>query len=160
MRPTLALAAALVLALQPANGSAFEHPDPGKAQFLSGNEVKALILEDFVRFDPRYVEHREQFGGRLDKLGRRLADIQAAGKDMECRKENYPEAKRLHRYTAEWDHLKTRLDDLERSLDKLDQEFAIHQLPETGLWGVCYEQPFFKIEATPLALIQLANMGE
>src|SRR5262249_42925186 len=86
--------------------------------------------------------------------------LQAAGNEMECSNEIYLEAKWLHRYTADWDSLEKRLDALEKSLRQRDQEFATHQAPETGLWGACYEHAFFKLEATVLALIQLAVIDE
>src|SRR6516165_1237624 len=156
----LAAAMVLCLGIQSAGLLADELPDPGEATLLPGNDVKALVLKDFIQFDSRYVEHREQFGRRLDSLGRQLADLQAAGNQMECSNEIYLEAKWLHRYTAEWDRLEKRLDDLEKSLGQRDQEFATRQAPQTGLWGACYEHAFFKLEATFLALIQLAAMDE
>ena len=49
---------------------------------------------------------------------------------------------------------------LDRSLSQVDQVFATEQSAETGLWGVCYEQPFFKLEATFLALTELQAEGK
>src|SRR5262245_56107519 len=164
MKSTLALVTALFATLyfgsQAADRPAGEFPDPSQAKLLTGSEVKALVQRDFIRFDPNYVEHREWFGRRLDSLGRQLADLQAAGNEMECSNEIYLEAKWLHRYTADWHRLDRRLDDLDKSLGHPDQEFATHQSPESGLWGACYEEPFFKVEATILALIQLVEVGE
>src|SRR5262249_49498188 len=45
-------------------------------------------------------------------------------------------------------------------LDVLDQSNATQQDAQTGLWGPCYERPFFKLEATTLALIELADLDE
>ena len=160
MRPMLALVATLCLGAQATNPCAADLPDPSQIELLTGSEVKALVQRDFIQFDPRYVENREQFGRRLAGLGRRLASLQKAGNEMECSNEIYLEARWLHGYTADWPRLNKRLDDLSESLGQLDQAFATRQSPESGLWGACYEEPFFKIEATLLALIQLAEVGK
>src|SRR5215472_7537693 len=139
---------------------AAELPAPGEAMLISGNDIKTLVVQEFTRFDPHYLDNRERLGNRLDASGRQLAELQAAGNEMECSNEIYLEAKWLRQYTAEWDGLERRLVDLAKSLDQPDQDFATHQSPETGLWGPCYERGFFKLEATILALIELADMGE
>jgi hypothetical protein len=135
-------------------------PDPGKAEFLSGAAAASLIEKDFLQFDPHYLEHREQFGHRLDGLARRISILQASGQQMECSNEIYLEAKWLYHYTADWKALESRLDDLEKSLKQVDQGFATEQSPETGLWGACYQRQFFKLESTSLALIQLEAMDQ
>jgi hypothetical protein len=157
-----ALATALVfyLALTAPGGHAAELSNDGDVKLLSGAEAKALIQTDFIRFDPSYLEHQANFGDRLTRLGKQLGEIQAAGHPMECSNEIYLEAKWLHRYTTYWNELKERLDDLEKSMNDLDQNSATQQSPETGLWGACYHRSFFKVEATMLALIQLESMGE
>jgi hypothetical protein len=133
---------------------------PGHANLLSGDEAKKLVLEDFIRFDPHYPENRERLGNRLDSLGQQLAKLQEAGNQMECSTEIYFEAQWLRHYTADWPRLERRLVDLAKSLDQPDQDFAVHQSSESGLWGACYEETFFKLEATILALVELAEMDE
>ena len=160
MKAMLAFAAVLCFALRSTGPFAAGLPDPADAMLLRGNEVKALVQKDFIRFDPNYLEHHERLGQRLDGLGQRLAGLQAAGNEMECSNEIYLEAKWLYRYTAYWERLEKRLDDLAQSLNRPDQEFATRQSPETGLWGSCYERPFFKLESTALALIHLEALGE
>jgi hypothetical protein len=139
---------------------AAELPHPGQAKRLSGDQAKALILADFIRFDPHYSENRQRLGDRLNGLGQQLAKLQAAGNEMECSNEIYSEAQWLIHYTADWPRLERRLADLAKSLDQPDQDFATHQSSEAGLWGACYEEPFFKVEATVLALMELAEMGQ
>ena len=153
----LALAVIVCGAVQSARAA--DVPNARTAIALSGAEVRALVQQDFARFDLHYAEHREESRRRLDSLGRQLAERQATGNEMECSNEIYLEAKWLYGYTAYWDSLNRRLDDLAKSLDQPDQEFATRQSPETGLWGACYERPFLKLEATTLALIQLEAMG-
>jgi hypothetical protein len=155
-----AVAIGLCLSIAAANLPAAEPSDSHVAKILSGREIQAQILQDFIRFDPDDVQHRQRLGRWLDSLGWRLAALQAAGHHMECSNEIYLEAKWLHRYTAYWDRLKKRLEDLEKSLDQADQDFTTQQSPETGLWGACYEQPLFKLEATFLALNQLQALGK
>jgi hypothetical protein len=99
-----------------------------------------LVLEDFIRFDPHYPENRERLGNRLDSLGQQLAKLQEAGNPMECSTEIYFEAQWLRHYTADWPRLERRLVDLAKSLDQPDQDFAVHQSSETGLWGACCDE--------------------
>jgi hypothetical protein len=93
-------------------------------------------------------------------LAKRLAALQADGNEMECSNQIYLEAKWFYHYTAYWDRLERRLDDFEKSLEQPDQVFATRQSAETGLWGICYEQSFMKLEATAITLIELEMMGE
>jgi len=157
---TLALAVALCGCLATVDVPAAEATDSDKGKLLSGDEIQALILRDFVRFDPRYLEHRERLGRRLTYMAERLSAIQATGNGMECSNEIYLEANWLYHYTADWNRLERRLVELTKSLDQSDQDLASRQSPETGLWGACYEEPFFKVEATFVALIELEAMGE
>jgi hypothetical protein len=155
----VALVLAACLATVPAGVSFADLPDPNEGTFLRGSEIKAVILKDFIRFDPHYVAHRQRLGDRLDSLAKRLAALQAAGNEMECSNQIYLEAKWLYHYTAYWDRLERRLDDFAKSLEQPDQVFATRQSAETGLWGICYEESFIKLEATMIALIELEMMG-
>ena len=140
-----AIAIGLCLSIATVTLSAAEPSDFHVAKILSGREIQALILQDFIRFDPDYVVHRQRLGRWLDSLGWRLAALQASGDHMECSNEIYLEAKWLHRYTAYWDRLKKRLEDLQKSLDQVNQDFATQQSPETGLWGGCYVAALFQV---------------
>jgi hypothetical protein len=160
MKRMVAFVLAACLGTVPAGVSFAELPDPNEGTFLRGSEIRAVILKDFIRFDPQYVAHRQRFGDRLDRLAKRLAALQADGNEMACSNQIYLEAKWFHRYTAYWDRLEKRLDDFEKSLEQPDQVFATRQSAETGLWGICYEQSFIKLEATAIALIELEIMGE
>jgi hypothetical protein len=160
MRRVLAAALVLYVALAAPHGHTAELSNGTEVRLLAGDEAKALIQADFIRFDPSYLDHQTSFGDRLARLGKRLSDLQAAGHDLECSNEIYLEAKWLQRYTTYWDELEQRLNDLEKSLDDLDQDSAIQQSADTGLWGPCYHRSFFKLEATMLALIELHSLGE
>jgi hypothetical protein len=160
MKRMVAFTLAACLGTVPAGVSFADLPDPNEGTFLPGSEIRAVILKDFIRFDPQYVAHRQRFGDRLDRLAKRLAALQADGNEMECSNQIYLEAKWLYHYTASWDRLERRLDDFVKSLEQPDQVFATRQSAETGLWGICYEQSFMKLEATAIALIELEMMGE
>src|SRR5262249_41313496 len=100
MQAVLAFVAVVCLVIQSGALRAAELPDARAAIMLSGVEVRALVEQDFARFDPHYSEHRQEMGHRLDGLGRQLAEIQATGNEMECSNEIYLEAKWLYHYTA------------------------------------------------------------
>jgi hypothetical protein len=160
MKRLVAFALAVCLGTAPAGVSFADLPDPKEGTFLRGSEIRAIILKDFLRFDPQYAAHRQRFGNRLDHLAKRLVAIQTEGNEMECSNQIYLEAKWFYHYTAYWDRLEKRLDDLTSSLEQPDQVFATRQSPETGLWGLCFEQPFMKLEATLIALIELEMVGD
>ena len=160
MKRMVAFALAACLATVPAGVSFAVLPDPKEGTFLRGSEIRAIILKDFIRFDPQYAAHRQRFGNRLDHLAKRLAAVQTEGNEMECSNQIYLEAKWFYHYTAYWDRLEKRLDDLANSLEQPDQVFATRQSAETGLWGLCFEQSFMKLEATLIALIELEMVGE
>jgi hypothetical protein len=160
MNRMVAFVLAAWLCTVPAGVSFAKLPDPNEGTFLRGSEIRAVILKDFIRFDPQYVAHRQRFGDRLDRLAKRLAALQADGNEMACSNQIYLEAKWFYHYTAFWDRLERRLDDFAKSLEQPDQVFATRQSAETGLWGICYEQSFIKLEATAIALIELEMMGE
>ena len=129
---------------------------PAKAS----DDIRALIEQQFIRYDPNYVENRARLGNRLEALSSRLAELEAEGHELHCSKQIFLEAKWLHRYTAYWDKLTEKLDRLELSLEDRDQAFAKKQLPTTGHWGVCYEAHFMRIAATVDALSDLLSRGE
>jgi hypothetical protein len=126
----------------------------------AGEQTRALIEEQFVRYDPDYHAHRKKYGARLAALGKRLAELEAQGRKLQCSKQIFLEAKWLHRYTAHWEDLVDKLDRLELSFEDRDQSFATRQLPTNGLWGACYEEGFLRIGATIDALGALFARGE
>ena len=109
MKTMVALVLAACLATVPAGVSFADLPDPTEGTFLRGSEIKAVILKDFIRFDPHYIAHRQRLGERLDSLAKRLAALQTGGNEMECSNQIYLEAKWLYHYTAYWDRLERRV---------------------------------------------------
>ncbi|EWY36330.1 hypothetical protein N825_28720 [Skermanella stibiiresistens SB22] len=126
MKSLAAFVMAACFVILPACMSFAELPDPDQGTFLRGSEITEVVNRDFIRFDPHCVPHRQRFGARLDLLAGRLAAFQADGNEMECSNQIYLEAKRFYHYTAYWDRLDRRLDDLAKSLEQPDQVFATH----------------------------------
>src|SRR4051812_49283375 len=145
MKRVVAFALAACLGTVPTGVSFAELPNPNEGTSLPGSEIRAVILKDFIRFDPQYITHRQRFGDRLDRLAKRLAALQAEGNEMECSNQIYLEAKWFYHYTPYWARLKRRLDDFEMSFKQPDQVFPPRQSAEAGLWGICYEQSFLKL---------------
>ena len=126
---------------------------------VCADKTQTLITEQFVRYDPDYLENRERYGARLNALSKQMAELEAQGQELQCSKQIYLEAKWLHRYTAHWDDLVDKLDRLEVSFEDRDQSFATEQLPTTGFWGTCYEAHFMRVGATIDALSGLFSRG-
>ena len=85
---TLALSLGIAVSVvQPGELPAAELPAPGEAMLISGKDIKTLVVQEFTRFDPHYLDNRERLGNRLDALGHQLAELQAAGNEMECANE-------------------------------------------------------------------------
>ena len=116
MKTLVAFALAVCLGTAPAGMSIADLPDPNEATFRPGSEIKAIVLKDFTRFDPQYVENRQRSGDRLDHLAKRLAALQGEGNEMTCSNQIYLEAKWLYHYTAYWDRLENGLTILQGAL--------------------------------------------
>src|SRR4051812_23838231 len=96
------------LGTAPADVSFADLANPNEGTSLPGSEITAIVLKDFIRFDPQYVAHRQRSVDRLDHLAKRLAALQADGNEMECSNQIYLEAKWFYHYTAYWDRLERR----------------------------------------------------
>jgi hypothetical protein len=127
---------------------------------FANEQVVEIIQAQFVRYDPDYHTHYENYGVRLDASANKLARLEAQGRNLHCSKQIFLEAKWLHRYTAHWDELDDKLERLELSFEEEDQEFANRQSPTTGFWGTCYESYFMRMGATVDALSTLSLAGK
>jgi hypothetical protein len=127
---------------------------------FANEQVVEIIQAQFVRYDPDYHTHYENYGVRLDASANKLARLEAQGRNLHCSKQIFLEAKWLHRYTAHWDELDDKLERLELSFEEEDQEFANRQSPTTGFWGTCYESYFMRMGATVDALSALSLAGK
>lgn len=122
---------------------------------LSGTDAKAMLAQEWLKFDPDVLERREQALGRVRELGRRLAEDQDAGRGRECSTQVLLETKWRAIYTADFTKIEQRIRDLETSLGKDDQSYASQQSSADGSWGACYDSTTLKLEATTLGLQEL-----
>jgi len=127
--------------------------------FAPGHEIRRLIENDFVAYDPDYRKKRTFYGARLLALAGKLAATQAAGNQMACSNQIFLEAKWLYHYTADWQRLDRRLGQLSASLNDRDQTFGLAQSRDDGMWGVCYDEWFLKVGATFQAIEELYDEG-
>ncbi len=124
---------------------------------ISGADAKAMLAQEWLKFDPDVLERREQALGRIHELGRRLAEDQNAGLSRECSTQILLETKWRAIYTADFTKIEQRLRDLDTSLGKDDQAYATQQSPSDGSWGACYDSAVLKLEATTLGLQELEH---
>ncbi|MET0942764.1 MAG: hypothetical protein ABWY13_15520 [Mesorhizobium sp.] len=122
---------------------------------LIGSDAKALLAQEWTKYDPRTLERREQALRRIRALGKRLADDQNAGRSRECSTQIFLEAKWRAIYTADFQAIERRIRDLEASLGDDNQAYVARQSPVDGSWGACFEPMFMKLEATTLRLQEL-----
>jgi hypothetical protein len=122
--------------------------------------MRATLEQQFARFDPDYVAHRDQRRARLDRLAAALGAKEAQGHALHCSTQMFLEAKHLIRYTALWAEIDEKLDRLETSLADENQDWAALQSPVDGHWGLCYERDFMRLAATVVGLQQAVDRGE
>ena len=127
---------------------------------LESAEIQGIILREFERRDPEYLQERDTYAAKLAPLVERLIALQEKGEDMACSEQIYIENRWLLEQTANWPRLETRIDALERSMETMDQGFAREQSAQDGSWGPCYEEWFLKLDAAITALNDLADRSE
>jgi hypothetical protein len=126
---------------------------------VPGKKVKPLLVEQFTRYDPRYVERRAAFNERLNSIAERIAAAEADGRTLICTRQIYEEVKWLVYYTANAQQIERRFKDLEASFAVKDQSFAAQQSPDDGGWGACFQRPFLRVDATADGLDALHGKG-
>jgi hypothetical protein len=109
---------------------------------LSGPDAKAMLAEEWTKFDPETLERRERVLERVRELGRRLADDQFAGRSRECSTQIFLETKWRAIYTADFAKIEQRIRDLDASLGEDDQAYALLQSPSDGSWGASCSGPW------------------
>ncbi|MFW5680308.1 MAG: hypothetical protein ACOC3D_08570 [Pseudomonadota bacterium] len=134
-------------------------PDHRGVELVFGDLALERIDAAFERFDPDHRQERAARRARFDALGHQLFARERAGADLACSRQIFVEAKWLIGYTAWWERIDRRLAELELSLDEPDQAFARDPVPADGLYGVCAEERFVRIETTLEAYFQLADEG-
>jgi hypothetical protein len=125
----------------------------------SGATMKDMLVEQFARYDPRYVERRASFNDRLNAVAERIVAAESDGRSLVCTRQIYEEVKWLVYYTAYAQQIERRFKDLEASFAVKDQSFAAQQSPDDGGWGACFQRPFLRVDATAEGLNALHGKG-
>lgn len=125
----------------------------------SAAEIQEIIVRAFERRDPSYLEKRDANARRLAPLTEKLVALQEQGEDMGCSEQIMIETRWLLEQTTSWNRLEASMDRLKQSMKTTDQAFARKQSASDGAWGACYDEWFFKLDATVTALNDLADSG-
>ena len=129
---------------------------PFTTRVVALDEIADRIHAAWLQADPDYDKSRRPLKTRLNDLGGRVDQLQAAGHNVDCSQQHRLEAKWLINYTADWPRAQAMLDTLEASLKIIDQP-PLAQDAE-GSWGPCTVEWYRKLEPTVDAL-QLDNIG-
>jgi hypothetical protein len=124
-----------------------------------GTAAKALLIDQFSRYDPQYVRRLAAFEERLHDNAERITQLEAGGRALPCTRQIFQEVGWLVHYTAYWQRVGRRLADLETSFAVADQALATRQSSDDGTWGACFEATFLKAAATVEGLELLAGKG-
>jgi hypothetical protein len=123
----------------------------------ASGEIEGIVLREFERRDPDYLQKRTAYATKLASLVESLIALQEEGKDMSCSEQIYIESRWLLEHTTNWQRLETQIDALQRSMKTTNQVFAQEQSARDGSWGICYDEWFLKLDATITALNDLAD---
>ncbi|MEO1090850.1 MAG: hypothetical protein AAFX81_09470 [Pseudomonadota bacterium] len=128
-------------------------------ELVVGDAAKARIAELYTRFDPDFDAQRAARRERFDELGRVLFEREITGDGLDCSRAIFTEAKWLVSYTAWWERIDAKLDQLERSFAIDDQSYA--RRPSTdGMFGWCASEEFIQVEATLEQYFLLADANQ
>lgn len=161
----LALAAGLVLGsvLPPAamaDDGLILRPDRTPSATVFGDAAIELIHGQFLEYDPEYLVRVAERERRLDGLGERLFALTASGRNTECSRQVFIEAKWLVGYTAWWPRIDRRLEALEATFALEDQTFAEDPALNDGFYAICADERFIRIEDTLVHYFDMAASGE
>lgn len=123
-------------------------------------EIQQIILREYERRDPDYLQKRDANASKLAPLTERLVAIQEEGKDMTCSEQILIESRWLLEATTNWRRFEINIDRLKRSMETTDQAFAQGQSANDGSWGPCYEEWFMKLDTTVTVLNDLMASGQ
>lgn len=108
--------------------------------------TRAMVTEQFVLFDPDYVQLKTERQRKLAELERQLFALQAEGEPMFCSAHMINELRWLLQSTTQWSRIDHMLWLVRLSLAEKDQHFAMNQESHDGSWGLCYQEWFKKLD--------------
>jgi hypothetical protein len=116
---------------------------------------------DFVEYEPGYRELRRKYSAELEELQLELARQMRAGRATPCSRQIFLEARWLTYYSAHFDRIRRRLEDLREMLSQpADPEDAREQVAADGSYDHCSDDWFLKLDATVEELEDRASRGE
>jgi hypothetical protein len=116
---------------------------------------------DFIEYEPRYRELRRKYSAELEELQLELARQARAGRAAPCSRQIFLEARWLTYYSAHFDRIQRRLDDLREMLGRpADPDDSREQVASDGSYDHCSDDWFLKLDATVEELEDRASRGE
>ncbi len=120
----------------------------------------ASIKSEFVQKFPNYANNRKRLKKDLEKLERTVFETETKGEEISCASQILSETSWLLGYTGDFQRIETRLRALEAELNKNPH----HRMPdsqssETGAWGRCFTEWFFKLSLSGDHILNLAEEG-
>jgi hypothetical protein len=132
---------------------------PARADDWRPPVTRAMLEEQFVRFEPDYRQLKAKRMERLRQLEGKLFALQAQGEPMFCSAHMLNETRWLLQSTTQWSRIDKQLWLLGASLHDRDQYFAMNQESHDGSWGVCYDEWFKKLDPMIQAINGMAGKG-
>lgn len=105
--------------------------------------------EDFIAFDPQYPQKHREAHERLRALQLELARQAGKGRKTVCSRQIFLEARWLTYYSAHWDRINKRLDDLQKMLAApADPPDSNDQVEADGSYDHCSDAWYLKVDST------------
>src|SRR5882724_7216153 len=129
----------------------------GESRSMFGYDPTA----DFLVFDPQYRQKHAKYAEELRVLQLELARQTSKGRPTACSRQLFLEARWLVFYSAQWDRIEKRLQDLREMLARpSDPTDAREQVEADGSYDHCSEAWFLKLDATIEEVEDRAERGE
>ena len=119
--------------------------------------TRALLEEQFVRYEPDCRTLKAARLERLRPLEAELFALQAQGQPMFCSAHMLNELRWLLQSSVQWSRIDKQLWLLGVSLKDPAQDFAMSQESHDGSWGVCYDEWFKKLDPMIQAINGMAG---
>jgi hypothetical protein len=120
------------------------------AQHLTQSDLNhnARLQEEFIQFNPNYVQMKAERVKRLRLLYAKVLEQEVKGFNTECANQMLWESKALITQTADFKLLDKRLDDLDSCLVHPERiKKTQEQDSVTGSWGICFDEWYCKLSA-------------
>jgi len=138
--------------------------EPARSSVFRGESRNVFGYDptpDFVKFDAQYRQKHAQYADELRVLQLELARQTSKGRPTPCSRQLFLEARWLVFYSARWDRIEKRLQDLREMLARpSDPTDAREQVEADGSYDHCSEAWFLKLDATIEEVEDRVERGE